>query len=214
MTEIEKAIKIITEFQSKHGKPITEYEVTQEQLDKLRSEASYMRTSPADPQLENTIMGVRIKVVPSEIEQLRQQLAKQAERIKQQSEVIVGQGSRISDLERILIDAAKNEAEFAERELKLTTDLAASQAREKVLRSVLEFYMHNGICEPLYYKARDALNQPTDDSSLKSLVKQAGEVMRERCRSVAFDMSYADSLAVDVSQAIKAIPAITMVDLK
>lgn len=95
-SQIQQAIKVITEFQNKHGKPITEYEVTQEQYEQLRKEVSQLNTySNLDMPLGNTIMGIKIKVVPSELDQLRQQVAEQQKTIEARDKLIVlGQSER------------------------------------------------------------------------------------------------------------------------
>ncbi len=44
----------------------------------------------------------------------------------------------------------------------LRQQLADSQKREVMLRDVLQFYMNNGICEPLYHRAQAALAATAD----------------------------------------------------
>jgi hypothetical protein len=115
---------------------------------------------------------------------------------------------------KVLYDHASSAASCCEEAL------AASQAREKVLRSSLEYYMANGVDEHLYYTVKKALSQPTDDTTLTMLlakefskgysrgfanyeegVKLALAAERERCASVCLDI-------VDGQQYAEAIRAL------
>ena len=74
MTEIERAIKTITEHQQRFGKPIKYYEVTQAQFDKLKAETEPLRQYTfGNKGVGNSIMGVEIRVV--DIDQLRTTVA-------------------------------------------------------------------------------------------------------------------------------------------
>ena len=67
---------------------------------------------------------------------------------------------RIEELER---KVASRDAEVAklrdDNEYLYVAAIERDQLREqvKMLRDVLQFYMDNGICEPLYHKAKEAL---------------------------------------------------------
>lgn len=94
----------------------------------------------------------------------------------------------------------------------LRQQLAASQAREQQLRDELFAVLVQDMPD---FKARLKVYAiPADTTALEALIAKAGEVMRERCRKVAFDMAYADSMAVDVSQTIRALPGVTLEDIK
>ena len=60
-------------------------------------------------------------------------------------------------------------------EAQMQQALAESQAREKELREVLEFYMAHGITESLYHKARKALSLPADYSALNEALAREDE---------------------------------------
>ncbi len=85
--------------------------------------------------------------------------------------------------------------------------IVVSQLRVKQLREATECLLH--LCEiigapegAVLDKARHALATPADTTALQSLLTKAGEVMRERCIEV-----------IDC-EAIRALPAITLDDLK
>ena len=61
----------------------------------------------------------------------------------------------------------------------LLNQLTASQARERLLRDALEYYMSNGIDEHLYYTVKNALAQPTDDTALKAALAAERERVYE-----------------------------------
>ena len=65
INEMKKAITAIENYYRDHGKPMTEYEVTQEQFDRLRmlSRSGEIATKES-PDAHNHIFGVRIKVKP------------------------------------------------------------------------------------------------------------------------------------------------------
>lgn len=48
----------------------------------------------------------------------------------------------------------------------LGNKVAQQAAVIEKLQSVLQFYMDNGICEPLYYKAKEVLAIPTDSKQI------------------------------------------------
>lgn len=103
-------------------------------------------------------------------------------------------------------------AQLQDENRELEKQLAASQAREQPLRDELFAVLVQDMPD---FKARLKVYAiPADTTAIEALIAKAGEVMREWCRKVAFDMAYADSLAVDVSQTIRAIPAVTIDDLK
>ena len=73
---------------------------------------------------------------------------------------------------------------FANKRIaELEQQLAASQAREKVLRDAIEFFIDTAICQADINVATEALAQPTDDTALKAAL--AAE--RERCAKVCED---------------------------
>ena len=117
-----------------------------------------------------------------------------------------------------LRSANKQCVEFFEESQK---NLAASQAREMQLRDALVVVNNAGDDEWYLYtpeQAKRAVSEtlalPQDTSALGVVIQKAGELMRERCRKVAFGKAYADSMAEDVSNVIRALPGVTLGDLK
>ena len=121
--------------------------------------------------------------------------------------------------EILALRAANKECVCAKREA------AASQARERQLREALVIADNAGDDEWYPYtpeQAKTAIGKalalPQDTSALAAVVQKAGEVIRERC----FDACNADkypnecdkSIAYDCRLTIRALPGVTLWDLK
>ncbi len=99
-------------------------------------------------------------------------------------------------------------------------DLAASQAREQKLLNHIALALE--FCDmPAFSIAENlanALALPQDTSALEAVVAKAGEMMRERCAVEAYEWAMAyvveDTAPVDNADAIRAIPAVTLEDLR
>lgn len=97
---------------------------------------------------------------------------------------VAEQQKRIDDMNSLCM--------FNERTMDdMLEQLAASQAREKVLRDAIERYLpesdhcsDNGV--QFYRELSDVLDQPTDDSALRELLKAE----RERVAKVVRDASF------------------------
>lgn len=101
----------------------------------------------------------------------------------------------------------------------LTEQLAASQSREQKLRAAInsmagETTSHYDRLEI----ARKALSLPQDTSALEAMIQKAGEVMRARCAVEAYEWAMAyvveDTAPVGNADAIRALPSVTLEDLK
>lgn len=128
-------------------------------------------------------------------------------------------------------DFKTSELRDTSRELQeLREQLAASQAREQQLREALSYINHsmNQALLPGNDKHRElilsqsmsaqALALPQDTTALEAMIAKAGEVMRERCAVEAYewDMAYvlADTAPIGNAEAIRALPVVTLSDLK
>ena len=94
-------------------------------------------------------------------------------------------------------------------------EAAASQAREQQLREALVIADNAGDDEWYPYtpeQAKTAIGKalalPQDTSALAAVVQKAGEVIRERC------VYAADNPLWDTEDAIRALPGVTLEDLK
>ena len=104
----------------------------------------------------------------------------------------------------------------------LEEQLAASQAREQVLREALENHSGNYKLSKDECKHIDSLLDASfDTTTLEAMIQKAGEVMRERCVGTAqdeMDEQYIDSdtwyAARACRDAIRTLPGVTMEDLK
>lgn len=128
--------------------------------------------------------------------------------------------------------AAELEAARAEIERKMSAgqfvleQLAAEQVKNVGLRELVKHFALIDLGRNLLpgdfglwvLRARKAIATPSDTSSLEAIVKKAGEVMRENCITAAGpEDSYQDDwirAKIDACDAIRAIPAVTMEDLK
>lgn len=124
-------------------------------------------------------------------------------------------------------EAAKANEYFHDAHM-LRQQLAAAQAQIQQYREALETCQKKQIiyeCSPAQnYKTYDsdkvaaALALPTDTSALEAIVKQAGEVMRERCWQTAQpDDSYQDEwfkAKADSCARIRALPGVKLEDLQ
>lgn len=137
-----------------------------------------------------------------------------------------------AEIERLENQVQARDAELwgrTQKILQLEQQLAAEQAKNVKLREALINLMkYNprtryiggvefGYEEPVgrcllevLDKCDEALASPSDTSALEAIVKQAGEVMREKCADASIDL-YSER---STFEAIHALPAVTLEDLK
>ena len=116
---------------------------------------------------------------------------------------------------------AYNETRTAEV-LAATQRLAAEQAKNVGLREALHYSLgaweYDGISDEhgsIFQEACSRCDAPSDTSALEAIVKKAGEVMRERCAAACAGPNEDWNIfADDAGLAIRAIPAVTLEDLK
>lgn len=103
----------------------------------------------------------------------------------------------------------------------LLEQLAASQAREVQLREALHYslgaWYYDGVSNEhgsIFREANDRLTNPPTHFALETLIAQAGEVMRERCAHEADPFELKNALATDIAKGIRALPDVTLEDLK
>lgn len=91
--------------------------------------------------------------------------------------------------------------------------LAESQAREAKLRNIAEemSVQYSGTARA-YYEA--IISAPPDATALNELITKAGEVMRVKCRRELLGKSIQLDTIHIITNAIHALPGVTMEDLK
>lgn len=104
--------------------------------------------------------------------------------------------------------ATKAVADFYEKQL------AAIQLREQQLREALGHYRGRyGNSGNMELRADEALALPADTTALSAIVTKAGEVMRQRA-ILPFIQDHCEYFGREITDAIRALPAITIEDLK
>jgi hypothetical protein len=88
----------------------------------------------------------------------------------------------------------------------LKEQLVSSQLREQQLREAFSDFEWNKDEWGFITAVKEALALPQDTSALEAMIVKAGEVMRERC----FAIGHSDS----IDESIRALPGVTMKDLK
>ena len=104
---------------------------------------------------------------------------------------------------------------------------SAGQAREQQLREALQTYIdeHEECTDAddwmamtcsmgAHHVADEALAQPQDTTALSTMIAKAAEVMRERCVRELFGRFTPVDTARILSEAIRAIPGVTLEDIK
>ena len=102
---------------------------------------------------------------------------------------------RIADLEKENDDLESEIRVLVRQNGEWREDRDLLAAQNVAFREVLKFYMEHGITEPLYYKARDALNLP--DIASEALKRRDAEVLRraaDRLQGEFYEHAAADVL--------------------
>lgn len=122
------------------------------------------------------------------------------------------------DLEKQLAAAQAENAENAEN-ARLREVLY--QVMDDIKSESYLFEGGNGVSATTEELADQALSQPTNTSSLEDMIQKAGEVMRERCAAEsesnacpAYEYVSTAIPAKGIAEAIRALPGVTMEDLK
>lgn len=125
-----------------------------------------------------------------------------------------------AEIERLENQVQARDAELwgrTQKILQLEQQLAAEQAKNVGLRELVEHFALIDLGRSLLpcdfglwvLRARKAIATPSDTSALETIIKKAGEVMRERCASES-----CRSHEYDATKAIRTLPAVTLEDLK
>lgn len=147
-----------------------------------------------------------------EIESLRQQLADSEAEGLEQARLLGMSGEReaalLSEIEQL-----------KQHQNQLLRQLVASQAREYRLREALVYFFPAWEkYKPLswQYKAKQALSLslPSDTTALSAMIAKAGEVMRGRCENHANYYKAHSLVAQGIYDEIRALPGVTLEDLK
>lgn len=146
----------------------------------------------------------------------------------------VSQGTYYKEPEQLLTEAYEagkreqaDELEAARAELwgrtqkilQLEQQLAAEQAKNVGLRELVEHFALIDLGRSLLpgdfglwvLRARKAIATPSDTSALEAMIAKAGEVMREQCADY---LDRYGEVSQRRSEEIRALPAVTLEDLK